>query len=358
MRRGAHNGFLFFLVFLICLTAGARGVSPLPQPKRVVTAWLPEHETFLIWYAVRHGWDRQEGLDLELKRFTSGKELLLRADEWDMGACGAFSLLNAPRPERFLIVGLGNDESLANVVMVRPGDPILKVKGFNAGYPSLFGHPADVRGREIAYSDSSSAQYLLARWLAAYGLTPRDVSARPLGTEEGIQNLVAGKVDALVLWAPDFYGGEEHGLKVAATSRSVGARQPILLIAHKNFAEREPETAAAFLRVYLRAVRMMREESVANLVASYKTFYREWAGKDMTDAEVIKDITIHPVFTLDDQLRLFDATRGRSEVQQWLDAIIRFQAGVGEGEAFVDERLGMATGFFLKKVKRPIPEYR
>lgn len=358
MRRAARNGFLLFLAFVICLTAGIGGASSLPQRKRIVTAWLPEHETFLIWYAVQQGWDRQEGLEVELKRFATGKDLLQGADEWDMAACGAFSLLNAPSPQRFLVVGLGNDESLANVVMVRPGDPILKVKGFNAGYPSLLGHPADVRGRQIAYSASSSAQYLLARWLAAYGLTSRDVSARPLKTEEGIQSLADGKVDALVLWAPDFYGAEEHGLKVAATSRSVKARQPILLVARKNFAEKEPETAAAFLRVYLRAVRMMREESVANLVTSYKAFYREWAGKDMTDAEVIKDITIHPVFTLDDQLRLFDATRGRSEVQQWLDAIIRFQEGIGDEEAFVDERLRMATGFFLKKVGRPIPDYR
>ena len=30
---------------------------------KVPTAWMDEHETFLIWYAKEKGWDKEVGLD-------------------------------------------------------------------------------------------------------------------------------------------------------------------------------------------------------------------------------------------------------------------------------------------------------
>lgn len=358
MRR-TLTGPLGILALILCLTAGSSAVSA--SPGRLIpisTGWLPEHETFLIWYAKQQGWDHQEGLDIRLVWFESGKALIAGADTWNIGACSAFSILTGPHPENVAIIGIGNDESLANAVMVRRDDPILKVRGFNDSYPTLYGHPANVKGKTVLCPAASSAQYLLTKWLSAYGLTPGDVRIVNTDAEQGLRDFVKGTGDAVVLWAPYSYSGDEYGLKVAATSRSVNARQPILLMADRAFAEADPKAVSAFLRVYLRAVRMLREESVANLSESYKTFYKEWAGKDMTDAEVIKDITIHPVFTLDDQLRLFDTSKGRSEIQTWLEAIIRFHEGANASQAKIDALLNLVTDRFLKCVKRPIPEYR
>ena len=103
---------------------------------------------------------------------------------------------------------------------------------------------------------------------------------------------------------------------------------------------------------------MMREESVATLAEDYKTFFKEWAGKTMSDAEVIKDITIHQVFLLEDQLRMFSAEHSRSDMQDWLASIIRFHAGDAYSQDKTEELLGLVTGAFLEKVERPIPEYR
>ena len=174
----------------------------------------------------------------------------------------------------------------------------------------------------------------------------------------GLQAFFEGEGDAIVLWAPYSYTGDEHGLKVAATSRSVNAPQSVLLMADKDFAAAHPSQVASFLRVYLRAVRMMREESVATLAEDYKPFFKEWAGKTMSDAEVIKDITIHQVFLLEDQLRMFNAEHSRSDMQDWLASIIRFHAGDAYSRDKTEELLGLVTGAFLEKVERPIPEYR
>ena len=260
MRRSTLSGLFGFFALLLALTADLSAAYQEP-PFKLETGWLPEHETFLIWYAKQKGWDKQEGLDIVLNRFDSGKDLIGNADKWVIGACGAFPILTSPYPEQFTIIGVGNDESLANAVMVRPDSPLLDTKGANKGYPNLYGKADDVRGKTIICPASSSAQYLLTKWLAAYGLTTEDVRIQNTDAVPGLQAFFEGEGDAIVLWAPYSYTGDEHGLKVAATSRSVNAPQSVLLMADKDFAAAHPSQVASFLRVYLRAVRMMREES-------------------------------------------------------------------------------------------------
>lgn len=43
---------------------------------KVPTAWMDEHETFLIWYAKEKGWDKEVGLDLDIQYFGSGMDIL------------------------------------------------------------------------------------------------------------------------------------------------------------------------------------------------------------------------------------------------------------------------------------------
>ena len=40
-------------------------------PVKLRTAWLDEHEAFLVWYAKEKGWDKEEGLDIEMLLFLS-----------------------------------------------------------------------------------------------------------------------------------------------------------------------------------------------------------------------------------------------------------------------------------------------
>ncbi|MFQ9492411.1 MAG: hypothetical protein ACLR0N_16980 [Bilophila wadsworthia] len=72
--RNPFAGLLaLFFVVAWCLSGSAAFAKPL-VPLR--TAWLGEHETFLVWYAREKGWDKAEGLDLELLPFESGKNVI------------------------------------------------------------------------------------------------------------------------------------------------------------------------------------------------------------------------------------------------------------------------------------------
>ena len=52
-------------------------------------------------------------------------------------------------------------------------------------------------------------------------------------------------------------------------------------------------------------------------------------GKDYDTALALKDLQYHPVFSLEEQLELFDDTGAPSQVQQWQSELAEFFASVG-----------------------------
>ena len=73
------------------------------------------------------------------------------------------------------------------------------------------------------------------------------------------------------------------------------------------------------------------------------------------------DIKTHPVFNLEEQLALFDDSKGQSKAATWMADIAAFFAGVGRitpDELKVVKDGAYASGKFLKLVKRPIPDYK
>lgn len=89
MRKLKLIGILC-LVLMITVT----GVGTAFAKKKLFklkTCWLPEHEAFMAWYMVEKGWDREEGLDMELQYYDSGMAQLeaLPSKSWHLGGNGA-----------------------------------------------------------------------------------------------------------------------------------------------------------------------------------------------------------------------------------------------------------------------------
>jgi NitT/TauT family transport system substrate-binding protein/sulfonate transport system substrate-binding protein len=355
------------LLFFVCLTlvaslvfaAGAFAAAP----KKVSTAWLDEHETFLMWYGVQKGWDKEEGLDIEMHLFESGVAALnaLPAGQWVLGAYGGVpGTIGYARYDTY-VIGNGNDESLTNAVMVRPNSPILKTKGFNPQYPEVYGHPNDVRGKEILVTTATSAHYAMSNWLRVLGLTDADVKITNIDQAQAVAAFTTGVGDVAVLWAPHMFVGEEKGWKIAATPHTCKVGLPIVLVADKKFADANPETVAKFLRIYLRAVNMLQKEPPASLVPEYQRFFLEFVGMKYSAETALKDLQTHPVFNLEQQLAMFDASKGRSIAQTWQAEIAEFFTKVGRLTQDDLKKAGSgayATDKFLKLVKTPIPPYK
>lgn len=135
-------------VFVLSISGAAMAAGKLVK---VPTAWMDEHETFLIWYAKEKGWDKEAGLDVEIKYFNSGADILnaLPSGEWVFAGMGARACHAGQPALRHHIIGNGNDESMTNGVWSQ-GQP--HRQGQWAGtkiYPERAGQSRNREGQDL-----------------------------------------------------------------------------------------------------------------------------------------------------------------------------------------------------------------
>ncbi len=351
---------LLIAVFSFSFTAtGARAADLVKLP----TAWMDEHETFLIWYAKEKGWDKAEGLDIDVQYFSSGMDILnaLPSGSWVFAGMGGVPAMMGNLRYGTSVIAIGNDESMTNAVLVRADSPIAKVKGWNKDYPEVYGSPETIKGKTFLTTTVSSAHYALSSWLKVFGLTDADVTIKNMDQAQALAAFDNSIGDGVALWAPHMYAGEAKGWKIAGDLQKCKVGNPIVLIADTKYAEANPEVVAKFLRVYLRSVNMMQKEPLENLIADYQRFFLEWAGKNYTKQLCLTDMKTHPVFNLEQQLALFDDSKGASTAQQWQAAIAKFFNSVGSINNDELAKVGSgtyATGKYLKLITGPIPGYK
>ena len=107
-----------FLLAVFCLSAAATGVQA-AELFKLPTAWIDRHETFLIWYAKERGWDREEGLDIDIQYFASGKDIVdaLPSKAWVFAGMGDVSAMNASVHYGTSIIAVANDEGMTSAVL-------------------------------------------------------------------------------------------------------------------------------------------------------------------------------------------------------------------------------------------------
>ncbi len=351
------------MVLLLAVFSFSAGAAKAADLVKLPTAWMDEHETFLIWYAKEKGWDKAEGLDIDIQYFSSGMDILnaLPSGSWVFAGMGGVPAMMGNLRYNTSVIAIGNDESMTNAVLVRPDSPIAKVKGFNPDYPDVLGSPETVKGKTFLTTTVSSAHYALSSWLKVLGLTDADVTIKNMDQAQALAAFDNNIGDGVSLWAPHMYAGEAKGWKIVADLHKCKVGNPIVLIADTKYAEANPEVTAKFLRVYLRAVNLLQNEPLEKLVGEYQRFFLEWAGKNYTKQLSLTDLQTHPVFNLEQQLALFDDSKGQSEAQKWQSEIAKFFNSVG---SINDDELAKvgdgkyATGKYLKLITEPIADYK
>lgn len=336
----------------------APAAQPTAAPAPLITLRVshqPEFETFISWQAIQEGLDKKAGLETKLVQFDSGMPQVeaMAAKQWEVGATGGVPMLVAALRYQAYMIGITNDESAANVVMARADNPVFKTKGFNSKYPGAFGKPEDVKGKTILTTTVSSGHYGMSSWLKVLGLKDSDVKIQNLEQAQAVAAFDSGKGDFVALWAPFMYTGLQKGWKIVADGSTVGANIPLVMITSREFGDKNPELVAKWMSVYFQGIDRMKKEG-KNQADSYRKFLKDWAGMDMTKEDVILDIEKHPVFDLKQQLAMFDSSKGKSEVDNWMVGIANFFTEQGRFKPEESEKAlksGFVTDKFLKLVK-------
>ncbi len=321
---------------------------------------MPEHESFLFWYAKEKGWDKEEGLDFQIHFFNTGMDQLeaLPAKQWVVGGTGTVPILVGALRYNTYLLGIANDESWVNAITVRPDNPALNVKGWNPKYPDLKGSPETVRGKTFLYTQSSSQHFGLSEYLKALGLTEKDVVMQNMDPAQILAAFDAGIGDFAGIWPMWLYIGLERGNKMVYQPGDVDAMLTLTLVGEKEFCDTHPDIVVKFLRVWLRGVNMIKKElHNPKLVAEYHRFWSEWAGQDIEMSQAKMDLEMHPVFDIDEQLAMFDNSNGPSRVEQWQDKVLDFFASQGRFSPEEVQKIhesGYITDKFLKMTAESI----
>ena len=350
-----------FLAAAFCVSLA--GMAFAEKLTKVPTAWMDEHETFLIWYAKEKGWDKEAGLDIDIQYFGSGMDILnaLPSGSWVFAGMGGVPAMMGNLRYGTSVIAIGNDESMTNSVLVRPDSPIAKVKGYNKDFPEVLGSPDTVKGKTFLTTTVSSAHYGLSSWLKVLGLTDKDITIKNMDQASALAAFEYGIGDIVTLWAPLTYVGEKRGWKVASTPHDCYRGLPIVIVADREFADKNPEVTAKFLSIYMRAIDMMKNEPMDKLLPEYLRFYVDWAGTDYSKDLAEMDLKNHPVFNLEEQLQMFDASEGPSQAQSWQGDLAQFFAAIGrisQDELKKVENSSYVTDKFLKLIKTPLPSYK
>jgi NitT/TauT family transport system substrate-binding protein len=195
-------------------------------------------------------------------------------------------------------------------------------------FESVRANPQALKGQRILLTTNSTGDYAVRNCLRKFGVGFNDVQFVNLGQAQIISAITSNNGDVAGVWAPNNYTLEEKAnAKTLCTGADAGAIVPGALVVRADYAKSNPKDVAGFLAVYLRAwgwAKANPEEARKMM----KTFYAQ-GGLEISDRGMEQEFSLRPVFSLAEQLRLLDRSKGPSEVDKWLGNIGTFMVEVG-----------------------------
>jgi ABC-type nitrate/sulfonate/bicarbonate transport system substrate-binding protein len=281
----------------------------------------------------------EAGLTPEFSTFPAGAPQVAaaQAKSWDVGGTGSVPAVLGAVRFGLVTIGITNDESKANALMVRADK-----------FEALKANPASIKGQKILLTTNSTVDYATQSCLKKWGLAKADVQLVNLGQAQIISAITSNNGDLAGVWAPNTYTLEEKGgAKYLCNGFDAGAIVPGALVARGDFVKEQPETVAKFLAVYLRAMSWAKANG-KEARAMLKTFYAQ-GGVEISDRAIEQEFGLRPVFALDEQVKIMDRASGKSDVDKWLGAIGEFMKGVGTVAETPDPK-SFVDGSFMGRV--------
>jgi ABC-type nitrate/sulfonate/bicarbonate transport system substrate-binding protein len=187
----------------------------------------------------------EEGLDAELTVFTTGATATeaFRAGRGDFISAG--DLPSAAMWKSGAAIGIAPMSSDTEI--------------FGIVGKSELNSPSDLRGRKVATRMGSTGEFLLYRYLARGGLSPKDVNIIDLAPPEMVISMVHGDIDAFAWLAPFTTRAINTGKNVKLITNAKGlANNRIIMSVTPSFRDKNPEAVRKVLRAMHRGTEFVR----------------------------------------------------------------------------------------------------
>ncbi len=314
---------IYAAVAAVGLTA-LGGIAPARAQGQALAPIKVSYQPALYWalpffIATEKNFWADAGLKPEFSTFPAGAPQVAaaQAKSWDVGGTGSVPAVLGAARFGLVTIGITNDESKANALMVRADK-----------YDALKANPASIKGQKILITTNSTVDYATQNCLQKWGVAKADVQFVNLGQAQIISAITSNNGDLAGVWAPNTYTLlEKGGAKYLCSGHDAGAIVPGALIARPDFAKENPELVAKFLAVYLRGWAWAKANPKEAREMT-KKFYAQ-GGVEVSDAAIDAEFSLRPVFSLDEQIKIMDRAKGKSEVDGWLGNIGDFMKSTG-----------------------------
>jgi ABC-type nitrate/sulfonate/bicarbonate transport system substrate-binding protein len=312
----------------------ARAQAPIGVSYQPSLYWaLPFH------YATVKGWWKDVGLTPNFSTFPAGAPQIAAsaAKSWDVGGTGSVPAVLGAVRFNILTIGITNDESKANAMMVR-GDKFDAIKA----------DPKLLKGQRLLLTTNSTVDYASRKCLGKFGLGQNDMQFVNLGQAQIITAVTSNNGDVAGVWAPNTYTLEDRAsAKYLCSGADAGAVVPGALIVRGEFAKERPEDVAKFLAVFLRGWSWAKANPAEARTLALD-FYKQ-GGLEVTARAMDQEFELRPTFSLEQQLKLMDRGASASTVDGWFVEIGKFMTEVGTIPTNPDVK-SFVTDDFLKRV--------
>lgn len=245
-------------LFLLALITTASCTKEAP-PTKLTSMTLASEMSLLpatVWVAEKLGYFKDEGLDLNIREFDSGRnalETMLKDPSINMATVAQTPIVfNSFNNENYVIIGT-MAHSIDDVkVLARKDHGINEAK--------------DIKGKKVGATLRSTGHYFLEGFLSNHDLNLNDIELHDVNAAELKDKLISGELDAITSWEPHIYNTR----KVLDESRltmlisPVPFRKDFFFTVDKSYAKQNKEQVDGFLRAVLRAesfIKLNRDEA-------------------------------------------------------------------------------------------------
>ncbi len=198
----------------------------------------------LVWVAENKGYFQENGVDITIKEFDSGRAALksmLEEGNLDMVTVAQTPVMfNSFTRSDFAIVSAMVSSYNDVFVLARSDRGIAK--------------PGDLRGKKVGLTKGSTGQYFLGLFLSKNNIQPSEVEEVDIKAGQLAESITAGAVDAISVWQPHIYNAQKAlgDKSITFPTRKI-FREDFYFVPNKNFLQNHPEAITRFLQALKQA---------------------------------------------------------------------------------------------------------
>ena len=306
------------IIVVIGISAGGcQGQSGKPEQFEKVTIGISVTSLLpaLVHIAEERGYFLEEGIDVEVKGYPTGKAALAAtfSGEVDMGTVADTPIVSNSFERNDFAVFVTILDSAQHAKVLARSD-----RNINA--------PQDLVGKKVATTLGTTAHFFMDRFFIVNSIDYSDLEIVDIKPGEMVEAITNGDVDAIFAWEPNIIKSQESlGDNAIVLPGDVGYLQTFSLVAKNEYIETNPELMRKIISALVKAEQFTndnREESVDIIASRLETDRRDidrlWGGYSFR-----LSLTQTLIVTLEDVARweIRSNMTGKTEVPNYLDYI-------------------------------------